>query len=565
MAYFLRISHYSKGDYLQIYFSFRDPETKKSKSKWIKTFGYESDLLLAGISDPKTYVKKEVDRLNEEWKNETQKVKTISNISPERHLGFLPLQKITEKLDVKEPLLYLNRAASFDFFECMMFLTYARAVYPCSKKKTAQRIIPTLYNAPTFSYDQILKCLDFVGSRYDKIIEVFTRGVQEAYVLDSSSVFFDCTNFYFEIDQEDDIRRKGPSKEHRMDPILGMGLLLDNNCIPIGMHLYPGNCSETQEIREIITRLKTQQNIRGKTIQVADKGLNSAENILKAIEGGDGYLFSKSIKKLSEIDREWAISDKEFEDIFDKDNKTVKFRFKKRIVLTEYKYRDSNGRIHRVTNIPELQIVSFNPKLAKKQRLEIKKMVNKAQSMCLSQAKRSEFGEAGKFIEFKPSIETEDQKMIAQVNEEKVEEALKLAGFNMLITSEIEMNPLDCYAKYHELTKIEETFKTMKSELNARPVYLQKKERIYGHFCICYLAVLLIRIFQYKTLHNQFSTEQVCEFIRGFKIFPVNKHLSYNLSISTELMEYIQKEFKIPVMNYKLSSSDIEKILNRSF
>lgn len=96
----------------------------------------------------------------------------------------------------------------------------------------------------------------FYRARYDKIVEVFTRSVHETYILDTSSVFFDGTNYYFEIDREDEFRRKGPSKEKRVDPLVGMGLLLDKNCIPIGLHLYPGNQSEKREIRTIISKLK---------------------------------------------------------------------------------------------------------------------------------------------------------------------------------------------------------------------------------------------------------------------------------------------------------------------
>ena len=136
---------------------------------------------------------------------------------------------------------------------------------------------------------------------------------------DTSHTYFDCTNFYFEIDKEDDFRKNGPSKENRKSPIVGMGLLLDANQIPIGMKLYPGNESEKPIIRNIIDDLKKRNNISGKTIQVADKGLNCAENIMHALKAGDGYIFSKSVKKLPEIEKTWLLLDNDYRNV--KNNK----------------------------------------------------------------------------------------------------------------------------------------------------------------------------------------------------------------------------------------------------
>jgi len=127
--------------------------------------------------------------------------------------------------------------------------------------------------------------------------------------LDVSKSYFDCTNFYFEIDREDDFRKKGPSKENQKSPIVGLGLLLDSNQNPIGMKMYPGNESEKPIIRDVISHLKKQNNITGKTIHVADKGLNCAENIAFSKTNGDGYLFSKSVKGLSEKEKVWVLLD----------------------------------------------------------------------------------------------------------------------------------------------------------------------------------------------------------------------------------------------------------------
>ncbi|MCR0266284.1 transposase, partial [[Clostridium] innocuum] len=130
-----------------------------------------------------------------------------------------------------------------------------------------------------FSYDQLLTALAIMGDEYEKIVEIFTSRVSERYGISTSKTYFDCTNFYFEIDRESDIQKKGPSKENRTDPIIGLGLLLDTNQLPIAMKLYPGNQSEKPVLRNVIGALKQQNNISGKTVQVADKGLNCAANI----------------------------------------------------------------------------------------------------------------------------------------------------------------------------------------------------------------------------------------------------------------------------------------------
>lgn len=153
-------------------------------------------------------------------------------------------------------------------------LIYARAVNPCSKNRTFHEVLPNLYEPTHYSYDQLLDALAFLGNNYEKFVEIFTAQTNQFFGLDCSKTYFDCTNFYFEIDREDDFRRKGPSKENRKDPIVGLGLLLDSNQIPIGMKTYPGNKSEKPILRDVINQLKTHNNVTDKTIHVADKGLN---------------------------------------------------------------------------------------------------------------------------------------------------------------------------------------------------------------------------------------------------------------------------------------------------
>lgn len=192
----------------------------------------------------------------------------------------------------------LTNDFSYDLYELLSSLIYARAVHPCSKYKTFHEVLPNLYDPVHFSYDQLLDGLSFLGNDYEKFVEIFTVQTNHVFGLDTSKTYFDCTNFYFEIDREDDFRRKGPSKENKKEPIVGLGLLLDSRQIPIGMKMYPGNESEKPVLRNVIDQLKAQNNVTGKTIHVADKGLNCAQNIAFSRKNADGYLFSKSVKSL---------------------------------------------------------------------------------------------------------------------------------------------------------------------------------------------------------------------------------------------------------------------------
>ena len=254
-------------------------------------------------------------------------------------------------------------------------LVYARSVNPCSKRRIFHEVLPCLFEAGDFSYDQLFDGLSFMGINYKKFVEIFTTTTRAIYGLDTSKTYFDCTNFYFEIDREDDFRRKGPNKENRKDPIIGLGLLLDNNQIPIGMEMFTGNESEKPVLREIIESLKTRSNIKGRTIHVADKGLNCAENIASAKKSGDGYLFSKSVKTLPEKEKEWVLLTSDYKKVTDTDGKVLYYY---KSCVDKFPYTIVHEGCKKTVKFIEKRIVTYNPDLAAKKRHEINKLVEKA-------------------------------------------------------------------------------------------------------------------------------------------------------------------------------------------
>ena len=559
MAYFLKRSNLKKGLYLQIYESFYNPLKNQTSHRSYKALGYVDDLKASGIDDPVSYYKEEVRKMNEERKKE--KIKLISDVSLEKYLGHFLLYAIMDKLKVKPYFDILNKASGFDFslYEVFSSLVYARALSPCSKLRTYTEVLPCLFQNVDFSYDQLLRGIGFLGSEYDKFVELFTTCVFDKYSLDTSRTYFDCTNFYFEIDREDDFRKKGPSKENRKDPIIGLGLLLDADQIPIGMKMYPGNESEKPVMRNVINDLKKRHGFKGRTIQVADKGLNCAENIFNARQNKDGYIFSKSVKQLSEKEKVWVLLESGYRPVYDKEGK-VHYYFKECIDKFPYNYTDKNGKMHKL-ELTEKRVVTFSPSLAKKKRYEILRMVEKAKKLSSSMAKRNEYGESSRYVLFKSK---NDGKVITEINTEKIEEDLKLAGYNLIVTSETDMSAKEIYDTYHNLWRIEESFKIMKSDLDARPVYLRKEETIKGHFLICYIAVLLERLLQFKHLEGNYSTNEIINFIKNFKVVEADGRY-INVSTSKRIATELSKTYSLPLDHLILTNRDIQKVLNFRF
>ena len=570
MAYFLKKTKNKKGIYLQIYESYYDPERKGGAHRSYKPIGYVHELQANGMEDPIAVFGEEVQKLNQEYKKKKQaeKERKISEESPERLLGYFPLKNLNDSLGCKKYIDLMQSATHFRFniFDMMSDLIYARVVHPCSKLKTYWEVIPKLFGKHAFSLDQIYSGLEYIGSEYEKVIEIFNHQVALKYPFDTSHSYFDCTNFYFEIDKEDHFRLKGPSKENKKEPIVGMGLLLDANQIPIGMKMYPGNESEKPVIQEIIDELKQRSHISGRTIQVADKGLNCFHNILHALKAGDGYIFSKSVKTLPETEKTWVLLENDYVDVKNKKGEVL-YRIKECVDDFSYSYTDNAG--HRKTlKLTEKRIVTFHPKLAEKQIYEINRQVEKAKKLRACEAKKSEYGDSSKYVTF---ISTDKKgtktagKVKVEINEKAIENAKKLAGYNMIITSEIHMGASEIYASYHNLWRIEESFRIMKSQLDARPAYMQKQETITGHFLICYLAVLLTRLLQIHVLKDEYGTEEIFDFIHDFRVAKISDRKYINLTRSSSFIRELSSRTGLPLTSYFLGNEDINKMLSHRF
>ena len=558
MAYFLKVSHTKKGDYLQIYESYRNKEKKTSCHRAIKPIGYVSDLIAKGIADPIPYYKNEVAKINAKMKKlkDEEKIKKIDD-SPIKNIGYFLVSSMMKSLGIQGHFDLLDKieGENISTYDYLLNMISARIICPSSKLHTYEEILPSLYNNFKISKDQIYSKLGFIGTQYERILEIFNEAFNQKFKRKTNKVYFDCTNYYFEIDHENGMKQKGPSKENRKEPIIGMGLLLDEDQIPLTMKLYPGNESEKPIIRQCINEMKNRYKMTGKTIQVADKGLNCAKNIVEALENGDGYIYSQSVKKLESKEQVWVLLDNDYINVEDENGEIL---YKYKYCIDDFAYKIDGKKIV----IKQIRVATFNRKLAAKQLAEIDKQVDKALKLSKYANKKSQYGDSAKYVTFtavnKNGVIDDESEVEATLNLEKINKDKRLAGYNLIISSELNMKPQEIYNVYHRLWRIEETFRILKSQLNTRPVYVRKEENIYGHMLICYLSVFILRTLQIKKFKDEIHTHQIIDFIRNFNVIK-EKDKAVNISSMSKVLS-INSYLNLNLDNYYLSKKDIENM-----
>ena len=576
MAYYLRKEKKKKGIYLQMYESHWDKEKKQPRSNSVMAFGYVQDLISDEIPDPVAYytdfvAKKNADRAAAL----AEKTRPRAFTAPvEYNLGHFLLHTLLEELNVRNVIDILAAQMRFQFsvYDMIAQLIFSRVICPCSKAKTVSAVFPHLYNSSPISEDQVYDGLSFIGGSYKKYIELFNHCYEQYYQRDFGNVFFDCTNYYFEIDLPYQDKQKGPSKENRHDPIIGQALLLDADLVPVAMQMYPGNESEKPYIRKIIEEMKGRYKVSGKTVQVADKGLNCARNIYAAAkEADDGYIFSKSVhgRNLSQKEKKWLILENDenvWKDYRDKDGNLL-FRLKSCVDTFSYHFEENDPKTGKDTtktfSVTEKRIVSYNPALAKKQKAEIRKMADKASGYATYKTvAREELGDSAKYVKI-TNIDKNGKRIkpVVEIDKEKIEEDLKYAGYNLMVTSELDMDPLQVYRTYHSLWKIEESFRITKSYLDARPVYVHKKETIYGHFLICYLSLFLLRVLEIKVFKNKINSYDLIHFMRDFRVVKIEKDSYINISRDQAVNEKVKELTGLTTLDaLYLSEKEVENL-----
>lgn len=572
MAYFLRKTRRKNGDiYYQIYDSYYSAEERKNKNRSVEKLGLLSSLRREGESDSECEQRLRGMVSERERDRSGKQAKQIDDNDELVNYGYFLLEGMVRHLDIRKQidLLTLGSRIRFSLSDVLFSLADARVIDPCSKWKTFAEVFPLMYEDPTkkISLSQMYSGVCFLGTVVQDVVDILNAAIDKKFGRSLDRVYFDCTNYYFEIDCESGIKRRGPSKENRTSPIVSMALLLDSDLIPYQMEIFPGNESEKPRLPRALDRIREEKGKESKIIQVADKGLNCAENIRKCGKN-DGYIFSKAPKMMADKDLEWMFDEKGWTDVMDK-NGEVSYRYKSVTDVYDYEFKDENGKTVKFTKA-EKRVATFNPSLRKKQAIELTRQYDKAMKKTASaQIKEAVGGKNAKMISVdavskKTGEELEDAQIVLSGNKEKLEHDLKLAGYNILITSEVAMKESEIYDVYHKLWNIERTFRMMKTQLAARPAFASTDDGIRGHFLTCYTSIVLLRLLEKKVFSGQFTVEEIIEYIKKARAFRLSDNDYCNLLKRKDaaISEYIQKRTELPLLNKRLTDSKIKSFFN---
>ena len=572
MAYFLRKTRRKNGDiYYQIYDSYYSAEERKNKNRSVEKLGLLSSLRREGESDSECEQRLRGMVSERERDRSGKQTKQIDDNDELVNYGYFLLEGMVRHLDIRKQidLLTLGSRIRFSLSDVLFSLADARVIDPCSKWKTFAEVFPLMYEDPTkkISLSQMYSGVCFLGTVVQDVVDILNAAIDKRFGRSLDRVYFDCTNYYFEIDCESGIKRRGPSKENRTSPIVSMALLLDSDLIPYQMEIFPGNESEKPRLPRALDRIREEKGKESKIIQVADKGLNCAENIRKCGKN-DGYIFSKAPKMMADKDLEWMFDEKGWTDVMDK-NGEVSYRYKSVTDVYDYEFKDENGKTVKFTKA-EKRVATFNPSLRKKQAIELTRQYDKAMKKTASaQIKEAVGGKNAKMISVdavskKTGEELEDAQIVLSGNKEKLEHDLKLAGYNILITSEVAMKESEIYDVYHKLWNIERTFRMMKTQLAARPAFASTDDGITGHFLTCYTSIVLLRLLEKKVFSGQFTVEEIIEYIKKARALRLSDNDYCNLikRKDASIGEYIQKRTELPLLNKRLTDSKIKSFFN---
>ena len=362
-------------------------------------------------------------------------------------------------------------------------------------KKEAYENKDIYFDNFNFSLKDLYRSLDNFCECQEDIQTWLWNHTKEKYNRDVSNSYYDCTNYYFEIsyndedlvDEEGNIlikgyRKKGPSKENKKDPIIQMGLLMDNTDLPLSYNLFPGNESEKTTLRPALKKVKRNFGIE-RTIVVADRGLNTSDNTVfiagkndDSDNNHDGYIYGQSVLGADKEFKDYVLKDDYTIDKIIEDNETIYFKHKSRIFAKTIQIK-RNGKRTNKSVIYQKQMVYYSQKYADRQKYERELVIAKAKDLISNPGKytrATSVGAAGfvNNIQFDKETGLISDGLTLSLNEEKIKELEKYDGYYAIVTSELEMSDKDLRGKYRGLWKIEETFKITKSILKSRPVYV---------------------------------------------------------------------------------------------
>lgn len=552
--------------YLSIVHNYWDKNTKTTRSVTIKSLGY-LDELEKKYENPIEFFTREAKKLEEERLSENANLTfTIaknelipSNSVNRKNFGYAAFSKIYHELEIDKFLKNRQRHSKeeFDANAIMKLLVFSRLLYPASKKKTYENK-DIFFEKFDFSLDDVYRCLTFFNKHSDALQLWIHERIKSLYDRNTDLVYYDVTNYYFEIDEQDELRKKGVSKEHRPDPIVQMGLFMDTNGIPITYKLFPGNVPDKTTLIPALSRIQREYSL-GRIIIVADRGLTTGDNIWYILSAKNGYVLSYSIRS----------ADKDFQDyVLDESgyiNKGNGFKIKSRLYPREIQVTATNGKkIKKV--VDEKQVIFYSPEYAAKARMDRAVSIAKAMDLIKNPGKynRSISYGAAKYVknlvfDANTGEISESVRQHLDFNEEKLREEEKFDGYYAIVTSEYKETPEKIIDMYRGLWKIEESFKVTKSDFESRPVYLSLKEHIDAHFLICFIALVIVRVLEYR-LKGKYSVTEILESL-GKACCSYIKENYYLFDFCNNVLEDTGKELNIDFRKKIMSLGEIKKSL----
>ena len=580
-------------------------ENGKVKHKNVETIGYLEDLKKL-YDDPIAHFKEIAKQKSNSEINEITiknlNTKIIDNSSKAKNLGYVVLKSIYEELGLKDFFNNKNKNLKIDFDLNKIFslLVFSRILYPGSKKDTFDNKDRFFEDFDGFTLKDIYRSLDYFNSYKDDIETLLWDNSNNKYKRDTKQLYYDCTNYYFEINYNDQdlvdekgnilekgYRKRGPEKNHRPDPIIEMGLLMDSSNIPIAYDLFPGNESEKLSLLPIAKRIKTNCNL-GRIIVVADRGLNTSDNVFHLAgkndkNNKDGYIYGQSVRGADQEFKDWVLRQDDyinepiinddgtletFKKMIFKDDKFIGFekspaifRHKSRIYPKELTIT-RDGKRNTKVRTDQKQMVYYSQKYADKQRRDRNQMIERARDLINNPRKYNRVTASGAAsyinnIKFDKHTGIVADGLDLSLKLDKIKEEEKYDGYYSIVTSELHMSDKELRAKYRNLSKIEDTFKVTKTEFNARPIFVWTKEHIESHFLTCFVALVITRLLEQK-LDNKYPIHQIINSIKNYNSIKV-EHDIYMQNYTDDIINDFQNKFSIIFSRKYLSLSEIKK------
>lgn len=599
---FLKKTPKNRGTYLAITESFYDKDKKCTRQKTVQGLGYLEDLKKI-YPDPIDHFQQVIAQMNEEQKTDSHATIPIDRdesliIGQDdlKNVGYGIFKRIYKdlQLDIFWRVKSQNRSIHYNAERIFLFLVVARILFPASKMGTYERRGAFFEEFSGFSLDDVYACLDFIDEQREELQQWIFAHSRELVPRDLSVSYYDCTNYYYDIGRSDldtfdadgnpvdrkgnkvekKLRKRGPEKNHRPDPIVEMGLLMDRCGIPVAFDIFPGNESEKVQMLPAVRRLKRQYTSQ-RIIIVADRGLNTSDNIYY-LNGSnksesnplDGYVYGQSVRGADAEFKEWVLGGEGYraEKFTDETGREITFTHKSRVHPKTLHVNVECGGVKKKKEVivDQKQMAYYSEKYARKQRMDRQVMVERAKDMIRHPSNYTKATHGGSASYIKNISFNRDTGEIVdgeslELDMERIQEEEKYDGYYSIVTSELEMTDRQMREAYRGLARIEETFKISKSELEARPAYVWTNEHIRAHFTTCFTALVLIRILETK-LGNKYPVSKILESARKCRCVQIGSN-TYQFTYYDEILKACEEIFGIDLHKKYRTRLEMRRLL----